>query len=1176
MQLKRIKLAGFKSFVDPTPVPLPGRMVGVVGPNGCGKSNIIDAVRWVMGESSAKHLRGESMTDVIFNGSNERAPVSKASIELVFDNSDGAIGGKYAAFSEISVKRQVNREGQSQYSLNGTRCRRRDISDAFLGTGLRPRGYTIIEQGMISRIIESRPEELRIYLEEAAGISVYKERRRETERRIRDTHDNLERLDDVRDEVHKQLEKLRHQAEVADKYRRYRAEERRLYAELALLRRRELDGRIEELENALAERENQRQKVLAEQRHAENEIETLRANLSQVNEQLEQRQGRFYELGAAIAALEERINSARDMRQRREQELEEVRTALGELDGERDSDRRRVAELRDQLDELDPLLEAAEEEERAAEAEQQQAREALDGWQDRAAAERAEQHSAQRREEVERTRYDSAVGRIEQLDERLARLDSEQRELDLDALQEEIAEFEAQAERLEQELESLGERRNAAAAEVEERAAERDRLVGELEQSREAVSSIRARLTSLETLQEAALGRDDGGEQREWLEQQGWAQARCLAETLEVEETWSRAVEVVLGEALQGICLDEGQLDMAAVAGQVPPQGALTLIEQDRHGGGEGANLSTDYLAAHVSGSPVLRELLAGVRCVAGQEQAQQLRARLRPGESLVTPEGLWLGINWLRLPGEDETQSGVIEREQQMQHLRSAMEVSQERQDELDERLTAVREAVSAAQARCDDMAAEISPLNRRHAELETRLEQRREALTHARQRRSELAEEWQRLDEQRAAAMSERDEATAAAEQAAEQAAHVAARIGELGAEREQLRDSLDQAAERLRAARQRRYELSMQRQQAQTSLDSVNRQLERGAEQRERYIQRRDELAQALAEEESPVDELRAKRDDLLEQRGQLESELQQLRQHAGELDRQLRDHEQQRVGAEQRVESLRAEAEELRLELGELWVHRGHQEEKLAEVGEGEAAIAERLPADVAEVDVSEWERALEQIAERIKRLGSVNLAAIDECEQLDERRGYLDQQHADLSEALETLENAIRRIDRETRARFRETFEQVNQQLGSLFPRLFGGGRAYLELTDDDLLSTGVVVLAQPPGKRITNIHMLSGGEKALTAVALVFAIFNLNPAPFCLLDEVDAPLDEANVGRFCDLVAEMAERVQFVLITHNRTTMERVSHLLGVTMNEPGVSRLVAVDVNEAADMAGA
>ncbi|MFW6278231.1 MAG: chromosome segregation protein SMC, partial [Halorhodospira sp.] len=471
------------------------------------------------------------------------------------------------------------------------------------------------------------------------------------------------------------------------------------------------------------------------------------------------------------------------------------------------------------------------------------------------------------------------------------------------------------------------------------------------------------------------------------------------------------------------------------------------------------------------------------------------------------------------------------------------------------------------------DRLAGELSPLHRRHAELQARLEHRREALERARQRREELVVERRRLVEQRDTAQQEQEEAAAEAEEAARVAVEAGERAAEVGAEQQRLREQLDEAGERLRAARERRHGLATQCESARTALQSLREQLQRAEEQRQRYVSRRDELQGALNQEQDPVVELQDQRETLLARRAEVESELSEARGEAEGLDHQLREQEQQRGEAEQRAAALREGVESLRLEAGELRVHRSHEADALGELGEEEARVAERLPEDAT---VEAWEQALAQTEERIRQLGSVNLAAIDECQQLEERRGYLDEQHADLNEALETLESAIRRIDRETRARFRDTFEQVNEGLGRLFPRLFGGGRAYLELTDEDLLSTGVVVMAQPPGKRVSSIHLLSGGEKALAAVALVFAIFNLNPAPFCLLDEVDAPLDDANVGRFCDLVAEMSEMVQFVLITHNRTTMERVSHLLGVTMNEPGVSRLVAVDVDEALDIAEA
>ncbi|MFW6380296.1 MAG: chromosome segregation protein SMC, partial [Halorhodospira sp.] len=732
MHLKRIKLAGFKSFVDPTSVPLPGRMVGVVGPNGCGKSNIIDAVRWVMGESSAKHLRGEAMTDVIFSGSSARSPVGQASIELVFDNSDGAIGGQYAAYNEISVKRQVNREGQSQYALNGTRCRRRDITDVFMGTGLRPRGYTIIEQGMISRVIESRPEELRAYLEEAAGISVYKERRRETERRIRDTRENLERLEDVRDEVHKQLEKLRRQAEVAERYRAHKAEERRLLSELSLLRLQALDRRISEQDAQIREQENQYEAAVAEQRRAEREITSLREASQQRHEQLSAIQSRFYELGTEIASVDERIQSARDLRRRREEELEEARGAVAKLEADVAADQDKRAELEARLEELEPALEAAAEEEQLAESAQEEARGRVEAWRDEADAVRRQQTEAQRREEVARTRADASARRVRELDERIRGLDEEHAAMDLAAQEAQIAELSAEEEQLAAELEDLQQRRDTAAKELEARGVERDQLAQELEAAREALSGAKARLTSLETLQESALGRSDG-ERHAWLARHGWAEAPRLAERMSVDDGWQQAVEAVLGDGLQGVCVEPHALSSAE---DLDGGGPLTLIGEAR----EVALAGDDRLAARVQGSPAARELLAGIRCAPDAAAAERMRPRLSPGESVVTPEGVWMGLNWVRLPGQEEdAESGILQREREMREQREALAAAEAHAHDLEQRLAEAREAVAEAERQRDRLAGELSPFHRRHAELQARLEHRREALERARQRREE-----------------------------------------------------------------------------------------------------------------------------------------------------------------------------------------------------------------------------------------------------------------------------------------------------------------------------------------------------------------------------------------------------------------------------------------------------
>lgn len=1169
MQLKKIRLAGFKSFVDPTTVPLPGRCVGVVGPNGCGKSNLIDAVRWVMGESSAKHLRGESSTDVIFNGSSERAPVGQASIELIFDNTDGAIGGQYAAYNEISVRRQVNREGQSFYALNGTRCRRRDIRDIFLGTGIQPRGYSIIEQGMISRVIESRPEELRTYLEEAAGISLYKERRRETERRIRDTRENLQRLTDLREEVSAQLAKTQRQAEVAERYRALKEQERRQRAEATVLRLRDLDLRREELEGRLRELETQREAALAEQRRIERELETLRERSTQRHEELHSVQGRYYEVGGRVANLEQRIQSERELRESRSQELEQVTGSLEEVRSTREEDLQRIRDLEEEVQRLEPALEAAREREEQALAAYQEAQEAMARWREQRDAVRREAEDARRRAELERMREQEQRRRMEELGERLERLGSEIEGFQESTGEEAIAEARDEVAAVARELEEWEAVRREAGEALSHAAERRDEVATALDQSRESLAAARARLGSLQTLQEAALGRDSEA-QAEWVAARGWGDAPRLAERIEVEAGWEHAVETVLGDAVQALCLERAE--EAVRTSERPPGAAVTVVAAGEPGAS--GRSSESRLAERVQGPAVVTELLAGVHCARDLAAARDVLPSLPPGESVITPDGTWLGRTWVRLPMErgGAQDEGVLERERALEAAGREVAVQKARVEEQEEALRQAREEVATAEARRDEAARALEPLTRRHGEAEARVEHLRQRREAERARLHEAQEERDRIRQQRADAEEQRAEAAAAAQRLEAEAEDAEHRLAGMDARAEEHQRAVEDREEALREAREARYAASGELERAQASLASVREQLRRDESQYQRLEARRSELQQAL-DEAAATAELERERDALLQEQASVEEQLTELRRGADDLDHQFREQDRQRTEAEQRAETLRESVEALRLEVGEVRVLRDREAADLARLEVDEATIREGLP-DGASVEA--WSAALAETEEAISRLGAVNLAAIEESRQLEERQQYLDEQYQDLTAGLETLENAIRRIDRETRARFRDTFEQVNQGLSRFFPRLFGGGRAYLEMTDDDLLQTGVTVLAQPPGKRISSIHQLSGGEKALTAVALVFAIFHLNPAPFCLLDEVDAPLDEANVGRFFDLVEEMSEKVQFLLITHNKTTMERVSHLLGVTMNEPGVSRLVAVDVDEAATLAEA
>ena len=1170
MRLKKIKLAGFKSFVDPTTVHLPGNLVGIVGPNGCGKSNVIDAVRWVMGESSAKHLRGESMADVIFNGSSSRKPVGQASIELVFDNSDGTLGGQYASYSEISVKRQVNREAQSQYLLNGTRCRKRDITDVFLGTGLGPRSYSIIEQGMISRIIEAKPEELRVYLEEAAGISLYKERRRETERRIRDTRDNMERLDDVRDEVAGQLEKLSRQARTAERYKEFKAEERQLRAELLAVRLRDLVDEMKTGERALEEQRNALEAEVARQRGAERELVEQREQQGEVSESLNEAQGRYYALGSDINRIEQQIAHERERREKQDEDLAANRQALEELLETARADEDKLAETRERLAELEPEIEELQELEETASEQVAEAQQAMDDWQQRWDAFNERAAGAVQAAQVERTRIEGLEQRQQTLADRRQRLASERENLDPDSVSDALEALAEEAEELGERQELLGgqleETEAAAASLAEQETALDDRihaLRGDIQQSE-------ARLTSLETLQQDALGETEGPV-ADWLAGHGLGSGGRLAQRLSVEPGWEQAVEAVLADRLQAVCIDAGEVPTADRLGS-PTQGSVTLVSSEGAVTGNGEHdHGLQPLLAHVAAPGALDDLLHGVFCASDAADAERLRPDLRTGECLVTADGMLFGRGWTQLSGDAGDGDSVLARERAMEALRAQLDMAREQRDQLVDQRRELEEQRQDSEARRDQLREERDGVVQRLTQVHARQDGQRQRLDELQARDQRLAEELVQLDEEAA----ETTEAVHAARSRLQDALDRSEADGDererLQQEREGHQETLAAVREAMRERRERRHELLLLQENANASRQSLEEQLRRLAEQRERLEARQEELTEARETQGDPVPELEAQREQLLQQRVDAERALQETRNRMAEIEEQLRGREEQRQRSEQQVETLRQELERMQLRDQELRVRRQTQSEQLVELGFDLDTLLANLPEAATEGD---WQARLEQVEQRINRLGPINLAAIDEHEQLSERKGYLDQQHADLTEAMETLESAIRKIDRETRQRFKETFDKVNAGIQHMYPRLFGGGEAYLEMTSDDLLETGITIMARPPGKRVSTIHLLSGGEKALTAVALIFAIFELNPAPFCMLDEVDAPLDEANVGRFCQLVKEMSARVQFILITHNKATMEIASHLMGVTMHEAGVSRLVAVDVDEAAEMA--
>jgi chromosome segregation protein len=1164
MRLSKIKLAGFKSFVDPTTIRFPSNLIGVVGPNGCGKSNVIDAVRWVMGESSAKHLRGDSMTDVIFNGSSARKPVGTASIELVFDNSDGSAGGQYASFAELSARRVLSRDGTSNYFLNGARCRRKDITGLFLGTGLGPRSYAIIEQGMISRLIEAKPEELRMYLEEAAGISKYKDRRRETETRIRHTRENLDRLNDLRDEVEKQIRHLQRQARTAERYREMKAEERRLEAELLALRLAVLEAEEGIHKTALGDQETGLQAAVAELRRVEAELESARERHRGDSEALNTVQGNYYRIGAEIARLEQAIQHARELRQRQAQELEQADQGIRDIRHHLERDTELLAELNQALGTLGPELDAARNAEASSAEALRIAEQAMQDWQSGWESFNREASDARETVEVERARIEQLDGQIARLAERRKRLEEERVRLVTEAGSEDLDTLVLELQRA-RELEQETQARDVAVRDEIVSLREEDRqLVAQLDEGRSALQTLRGTLASLEALQEAALGRR-GSQVTEWLSGQGLAERPRLAERLSVEPGWERAVETVLGDYLEAVCV-EG-LDDVATALDGLTHGAASFLEI----AASGAPPADPAMLAHrVTGAPGAVGLLRGVHAVEDLAAALAKRKTLGDGESVITRDGIWLGPNWLRVNRAEDPRSGVLAREQEIRELRASIGGAAYEVEELAARHEEIRARLAMLEASRDEARQQAAEAHRTAAGLEASLQTARARLEQSTQRLQGLEREIGEIEAHLGEADGAIRQSRGRLQEGIDLMGGFEGRRQGLEAERERLQGAMQAARETARADRAVAQEIAIRVESRRSSLDSAGLSMQRFQEQMARFSGRKQELERQLESAVAPLAERQQALEGLLAQRVEVDAQLAAARRTVQAQEAELRELQEQCASRGQTVEAVRQDLESLRLAAREVSVRLQTALEQFAISGFELDALRAEMPEDA---EANSWEERLAQLAGRIERLGPINLASIDELKEQTERKGYLDAQLADLNDALNTLENAIRRIDRETRTRFKETFDRVNVGMQELFPKLFGGGHAYLELESDDLLEAGVAVMARPPGKRISTIQLMSGGEKALTAVALVFAIFQLNPAPFCMLDEVDAPLDDANVGRFCDIVRTMSETVQFIIITHNKTTMELVNQLTGVTMHEPGVSRLVAVDIDEAVQM---
>ena len=1157
MRLKSIKLAGFKSFVDPTKIPFPTNLTCIVGPNGCGKSNTIDAVRWVMGESSAKNLRGDAMTDVIFNGSTGRKPVGQASIELVFDNSEGKLKGEYAQYNEISLKRKVTRDGQSIYYLNGTKCRRRDVTDLFLGTGLGPRSYAIIEQGMISKLIESKPEELRVYIEEAAGISKYKERRRETENRIRRTTENLERLTDIREELGRQINRLQRQAEAAEKYKNLKEDERQTRAQLLAMRWSEMDLELSQINQVIAEQELALEEVLTTQVQDDAGNEEKRILLVDLTDEFEKVQAQFYEIGGSLGRLEQNIQFQSQRSLQLDNDLQEVAIGMEEITMSLQEDELSLEGIEEELLAVEPESESVSEQEEASQEVLMAAEEAMQVWQ--ADWDKYNQDSAepQRIADVSKSQIQHFENNISRIAQRLERLQHEMINLQIgEEAEEQLLMLDEQLEEKELQLEQQQQDAAKFQVTVEEERDKQQQLSQQLSESRTQLQSAMGRKASLEALQQAALGTDS--ESGRWLQSNQIHQNKRLADKLTVENGWETAVETVLAEQLQSVVVPN--IEQFAERLTHLKQGQMTLIEESGSAAAQAGSL-----ASKVSG--LNANWLNQILCADDLASALTQRKNLQADQSIITPEGIWLGASWIRVKRAGEDQSGVLARKQELEELIVKEDDLDALVEELEVELESTSMRINTLEQQRDTAQREVNQAAQSLADHKSTIHAEKVRLEQQVNRRNQLQGEIDEQKEHKEVEVESLEEAKIQWQTALEDMERFSDERELLLEKRDACRESLDQARHRARHqkdhAHQQQLKVQTFQHQKQSLLDAIGRH----NTQKQKLEERKAQLLEQQDQGDSPVEELKMQYEEMMQQRLDVEELMKASRKKKETIEHEIRDVELKRQELEQKAQAVRSKLESTRMQYQTIHTRRTGIEEQLTEA---EVALDEVVETLAEDASIEACQRELEQIQQRITRLGAINLAAIDEYKTQSERKEYLDQQNEDLEKALETLENAIRKIDMETRTRFKETFDKVNAGLKELFPKVFGGGHAYLELTGDDLLDTGVAIMARPPGKKNSTIHLLSGGEKALTAIALVFSIFRLKPAPFCMLDEVDAPLDDANVGRYARLVEAMSEQVQFIYISHNKIAMEMAQQLMGVTMHEPGVSRIVSVNMDEA------
>lgn len=1173
MRLESIKLAGFKSFVDPTVVAFPGNLTAIVGPNGCGKSNIIDAIRWVMGESSAKQLRGQSLDDVIFNGCNTRKPLGKAAIELNFDNSAGMLGGQYSSYSHITIRREITREGQSIYSLNGTRCRRRDIRDIFLGTGLGPRSYAIIEQGMISRIVEAKPEELRAYIEEAAGISKYKERRRETEHRLEHAQENLNRLNDLREELNKQLKHLQRQAKSAERYKALKQEERLLKAQLQALRYQKLVEQLQWQDNEIVDREQQINQAQTKQQNLLTQITTQRTLLAETRLSYDKYQTQYYELGNEITRLTEQHRSQTEQFQQHQHELANLTKTKFSLEQQYQASASSQAIINKTINALNQECNKVKSALEKSQATAKQAELDLQDWQNQWEKIQATFSQLTQQQQVIQTQNQYHRQQSQNLQQRIERLQQEQNEYKQILVckpQENLTQALTLARQKQQLCKNEQEQ---IIQKIHQQRYDLQQLAKEIDHLKSHLQVIQGEFASLMTLQQEALGKRDHT-LLNWLKEHNLTEKPRLVQLLQVETGWERAVEVALNQHIQAVCLD-GNLDdfltplppttVSLMTKATPCNQSLTNFRSE---------LALPLLSTKLTAPWPLTHLLAGIYVTETTSEALKYTQQLKGYESIITRDGVCLGNHWIHLTTQQDHKNGLLYREREMAILKNSQQETQQQLDQKQTSYSQAQQQLKSLEELQISQQTQLAELVAHQADLAAQEQIQRDRLMQAKQHSQRILQEFQDTKTQFELTQEKLLNTTQQRDLIQTQLDHIEKQRLDLSENKTRVQNQWQKTLDITKTYETELHQHELRLQNHHYQLKTEMTTAENLKQQLKQLVERLISLQKILNEtSEHPLDLLQQNLDTALEAQNQLGTQLKASQTQLESSELQIKQAEQQISPLEAQLNLDRDSLEQQRLQSQELRVRAKTLEEQLHESGHELKTLLQEIPTDI---DIPSGEGQLNEINHQLDQLGAVNLAALEEQHAISEREKYLASQVTDLTEAVEILQTAIHKMDKETKNRFKETFDKVNQNFMALFPRLFSGGVASLQLQDPDLLSSGICIMAQPPGKRNSSIHLLSGGEKALTATALVFSFFQLNPAPFCMLDEVDAPLDDTNVLRFCKLVKEMSQELQFIFVSHNKVAIEMAQHLAGVTMHEPGVSRMVAVDLEKAIAIAAA